>query len=210
MPQKSGIDFHDELRAIGVKSTIVFVTAYDQYAIQALKRQAYDYLVKPVDYEELVECLGRLHTDVSKQKQKEKVSIRFNTRTGCIIINPKDIGYIRADVNYSHIYLMNGQKETVSVNLGKVHQMTGIDNMFRVSRSLIVNIEYLGKIDYTKGVFILIQFNQTITGKASPDPEKNCCKTTTLSNSDISIFCCLTDSSLCRVLKLENILNQTS
>ncbi|MEA1875409.1 MAG: response regulator, partial [Bacteroidota bacterium] len=76
MPHKSGIDFHDELRAIGIKSSIVFVTAYDQYAIQALKRHAYDYLVKPVDYEELVECLSRLHTDVNTQKLKDQAPIR--------------------------------------------------------------------------------------------------------------------------------------
>ena len=59
MPGKYGIEFVNELHFVDGKPGIVFVTAYDQYAIQAIKIQAFDYLLKPVNRKELKECIEK-------------------------------------------------------------------------------------------------------------------------------------------------------
>ena len=61
MPEMTGFDLVKSLKKSGLKTKIVFVTAYDHYAIKAIKQAAFDYLVKPVDIDELKECIARLN-----------------------------------------------------------------------------------------------------------------------------------------------------
>ncbi|MBK7713417.1 MAG: response regulator transcription factor [Bacteroidales bacterium] len=158
MPGKYGIEFVDELHFVDGKPGIVFVTAYDQYAIQAIKIQAFDYLLKPVNRKELKNCIEKYASRyeevpsliVSRAESLKKFSrIKVNTRTGTVFINPATILFCKAEGNYTTI--CTGEKEYLcSLNLGKLKEQLPVSGFIRIGRSLIINFEYITLLDRKK------------------------------------------------------------
>lgn len=157
MPGQDGFELVRRLRSFNLTSTIVFTTAHVEYAINAMKVAAFDYLLKPVSFDELKETVQRFRCRQSRE-MSSKVDmllealhkpgkICFNTRTGYIYIDPEDIVFCQADVNYTEIYLGKGRKEVVTVNIGKLNEMLDPDAFYRISRSHLINTRYLSKAD---------------------------------------------------------------
>jgi two-component system, LytTR family, response regulator len=173
MPGKYGIDFVNELNITDGKPGIVFVTAYDQYAIQAVKIQAFDYLLKPVNRKELKECVEKYRSRLSEEPvttsartdPPHKITrIKVNTRTGTVFINPSTILYCRAEGNYTTI--CTGDKEYLcSLNLGKLQEQLPSTGFIRIGRSLILNFEYLTLLDRKKSSVTLVRDNETVIVK---------------------------------------------
>jgi two-component system, LytTR family, response regulator len=173
MPGKYGIEFVNELHRSDCKSEIVFVTAYDQYAIQAIKMQAFDYLLKPVNRKELKVCIEKYmekHDDTTHHPGKlsesvKKISrIKVNTRTGTVFINPATILFCRAEGNYSTI--CTGEKEYLcSMNLGKLQEQIPADSFIRIGRSLIINFEFITLLDRKKNTITLVRENESVIVK---------------------------------------------
>ncbi len=159
MPKRNGFDLAVALQRMNIKSHIVFVTAYDQYAIQAVKHAAFDYLLKPINEEELHETIDRFQTTIPQIGIANKIDDllvvindnfrkkRFNTRSGFIMLNYSDIFYIDADGNYSKVYLTNGTQEIVTQNLGQMEEELPTNNFFRINRSIIINTKYLARVN---------------------------------------------------------------
>lgn len=158
MPVKSGIDMVRELVNREVKTTVVFVTAYEKYAIQAIKLAAFDFLLKPVDPDELHEVIRKFQLKKLQQIHENKLDvllkqinhenrIRLNTRCGFILVDPSEIIYVQADGNYSEIILSTQKKETVTQHLGALVEMLPSGNFIRASRSCLINVAYLRKVD---------------------------------------------------------------
>ncbi|MCF8372514.1 MAG: response regulator transcription factor [Bacteroidales bacterium] len=79
MPKMSGLDLARAIKLVGVKSKIVFVTGFGHYAIKAIREAAFDYLVKPVDIEELKQTISRLSDGIlSNESRIENISIEFS------------------------------------------------------------------------------------------------------------------------------------
>ncbi len=173
MPGKYGIDFVNELHFTDGKPGIVFVTAYDQYAIQAIKIQAFDYLLKPVNRKELKECIEKyvlsreelVTHQVPKAEAVKKISrIKVNTRSGTVFINPATILYCRAEGNYTTI--CTGEKEYLcSVNLGRLQEQLPLSGFIRIGRSLIINFEFITLLDRKKNTVTLVRDNESVTVK---------------------------------------------
>lgn len=157
MPDQDGLSFLKELKHDNKSTEVVFVTAYDQYALQAIKNHAFDYLLKPVDRKELFDCI----MEYKKRKQgpylldrlekfilenKESSRMRINTRTGYIFIDPSMILYCQADGNYTLIDLGDRQ-QLCSMQLGVVEVTLPKNNFVRLGRSLIVNTHHIIKVD---------------------------------------------------------------
>jgi DNA-binding LytR/AlgR family response regulator len=158
MPVKSGFDLVREIADMPEKPEIIFITAYDKYAIEAFKYSAFDYLLKPIGREEMIQTIdrykkNRLNTSFSNRMNKlfsymrNKERIKFNLRTGLLIIDPGDLIYCEADGNYTHLILTNGKSEMVSFNLGLVEKELEGKGFFRLNRSVLVNIDHVIKID---------------------------------------------------------------
>lgn len=158
MPVKSGIDVVRELANHEVKTTIVFVTAYEKYAIQAIKLAAFDFLLKPVDPDELHEVIRKFQSEKIHEGFDYKIDalvkqlnhedrIRLNTRTGFILVDPLEIIYIQADGNYSEIIFSKTHKELVTQNIGALIELLSTRKFMRASRSEIINLSYLRKFD---------------------------------------------------------------
>lgn len=158
MPGKTGFDLVSDLRRLNIQTCIVFQTAYDKYAIQAIKSAAFDYLMKPIDPEELREVVAKYRAGKPQSQLAGKIDdllshlnahkkIRFNTRTGFIMIDPSEIVYCQADWSYTEIFLSCGTMHVVSMNLGKVEELLHPSHFFRINRSVILRINSIVSVN---------------------------------------------------------------
>lgn len=177
MPEKDGFDVLREIHEFNLNPTVIFITGYDKFAVQAIKHAAFDYLVKPVDPAELKTTIEKLKTnkkeDLTNQVSKllhhlnSNVKLKFNTPTGFIIIDSSEIIYCQADRNYSELYLSGGRKEVITINLKKLFKDLPKDNFFRASRSLIINMNYITKVERTKQI-VSIKYQNSIIDFSLP------------------------------------------
>ena len=159
MPDKDGFHFIEQVNRSSHKPGIIFVTAFDNYAIQAIRNSVFDYILKPVREEELINAVNRYRNrsvndrnqDLSKLieilKGDEPGKIKLNTRSGYSLIHPSEVVYCKADGNYTHIQLSNGTREVTTQNLGAIDELLHSGTFFRVSRSYLVNLKYLARVD---------------------------------------------------------------
>ena len=158
MPYGNGFDFIDKLE--NPEFEIVFVTAYDHYAIDALNNHVAYYLTKPISIDNLIKAVDYI-TEVKNQENnlqnailKPKSSkiegkITIPTQAGFEILEIKDIIYAKADDNYTEIFLVNGQKKLVSKTLKYFDDALKNNGFARIHKSYLVNINTI--ISYRKG-----------------------------------------------------------
>lgn len=168
MPGKTGFELVAEIFNHGHKPDIIFVTAYDKFAIRAIRYSAFDYLLKPVNRDELESAITRLinkkHESIKDEQYNllldqtiRKPKIKFNTTGGFVMIKPEDIIYVEADWNYSEIFFETDKSETVTMNLGAMEDLLSKSEFFRLNRSIIINTTYLDRVTRKKSEAILIK-----------------------------------------------------
>jgi two-component system, LytTR family, response regulator len=155
MPGRSGFDILDDLSKIrSVNPYIVFTTAFDEFAIKAFEYAAFDYLLKPIEPQRLTDTILRC-IDGRRSGDKQKTDLllssvrklQFRSITGIIFIEPSEIVYVEAEGNYSVFHFSNNKTETVTILLGKLEEQLSSDNFLRISRSFIINLDYLKKVN---------------------------------------------------------------
>lgn len=162
MPLKNGFELVSLVHEAKLSTGFIFVTAYDEYAIEAIRASAFDYLLKPVDTDELQESVGRFRdsmkdNDIILQLEEmmqglgKKSRIKVNTRSGFILINPDEVLHCVAAGNYTEVHLVNNRVETITSNLGSFMEQLPADNFFRISRSGMVNLNYLVRVNHKSG-----------------------------------------------------------
>ena len=172
MPGMSGFDVVREIQRMQIPVTVIFVTAFDQYAIKAIRNAAFDYLLKPVDVDELRETFTR-YLENPKKKIQPLVStnytdkIRFSTRTGYIYIDPYEIIWCEARGAYTKLHLKESDNHIVSLYLRKVQEELPAKQFYRISRSAIINTNYLHFLNRKDKTVTLSVNNTTYTLKAS-------------------------------------------
>ena len=157
MPKKNGFDLIREIREYDINPTIIFVTAFNQYAIEAIKHAAFDYLVKPVDIDDLKQSIERYKVECKSSSSLDRIEnllqalqeekLKFSTRTGYIFINPADIIYCQATGNYTNLFLVNDEKQTVTVNIGRIEHLLPETKFLKINRSVIINKQFLAEIN---------------------------------------------------------------
>lgn len=174
--EKNGFDFIKEIYKLKQKPHIIFVTAFNQYAIDAFKANAVDYLLKPVDQDELINAVDKfriLRNNENHVIQVEQLinqlpqKIRFNTRTGFILLNTSEIMYCEADRNYTKIFTAPGNFELISHNLAYVSEKLPTGKFWRVSRSHLVNSDYVVSVDRKKKEVVIHWKIQDVVIKSS-------------------------------------------
>ena len=167
MPRLSGFDLLGKVEKINFE--VIFVTAFDKYAIKAIKFSALDYLLKPIDVEELVSAVQRI-----KEKQKNKTahfkSLLSNVKLSSekltrlaipsdneiIIQKISDIVYGEADSNYTTLHLVDGKKITVSKTLKEFENILPETDFCRIHHSTLVNIAHVTKYIKGEGGYVLV------------------------------------------------------
>ena len=185
MPKKDGFEFINHLQDNIVNTTIIFITAYHKYAIEAIKHSAFDYLLKPINQNELKATLERywevnnrnnLQVDIQHllQNLNNNQKIKLNTRNGFELIKPEDILYLEADHNYTNIYCSLGKSTVSTLNLKKLEDMLQEYHYFlRISRSTIINTNYLSTFDRKNKKCLLFSDSKIYTLKISREKLKD-------------------------------------
>lgn len=169
MPIKSGFDVILEMKHLQITGPfIIFTTAYDKYAIQAIKFAAFDYLLKPIDMEELNKTLMRFKTNILKNnffhkidtlcKNVEKLKdpkIKFNSKNGFIIVDIDEIMYFEAQGNYTCIFFDDKKSEVLSGNIGQISKILPSGKFHKINRSFIINLEYLKSVNRKNKICII-------------------------------------------------------
>jgi len=157
MPEKNGLEFAREIADLQINTDIVFVTAHNEFAIDAFKVCAFDYLLKPVNKEMIGEVLLRYQASKATRNMVAKFDslfsyinnfgkIRLNTRNGFLLINPAEILYLESESSYTRLVYGTDKDEAVSVNLGVMEEALPSKTFFRISRSHIINLDYLESV----------------------------------------------------------------
>jgi two-component system LytT family response regulator len=164
MPGEDGFDFLKGLNNIDF--LIIFVTAYNQYAIQAFKFSAIDYLVKPVKITELIDAVKRARILIERNEitdyrtlleniqSKKPSKIALNTNDSREYINIDDIIHIEGDVNYSKFYLAEKRVIMVSKTLKIFEEMLSGHGFYRTHKSSLVNLKHVKRILSRDGLTI--------------------------------------------------------
>lgn len=156
MPDGSGFRMLKELDEVNFE--IIFTTAFDQFAIKAIKYSALDYLLKPIDPEELVKAVKKVENKISNQhvnkniqvlldniksKEADPHKIILSTSEKIHIIETDQILRCESDNYYTNFFLMDGKKILVSKTLKENEELLSDHNFIRPHKSHLVNVKYI-------------------------------------------------------------------
>ncbi len=153
-----------------VNFEIIFVTAYDKFAIKACEYSSIGYILKPIDPDALVASVKRaLPKKQSRMDSRlqlfnqmynnpnvfEKLSI--SAIDGIYFVNIRDIVRFEAEDNYTHIYLKNGEKITASKTIKSYEEMLRSVNFYRVHKRHVINLNYMRKFVKGEGGYLIME-----------------------------------------------------
>lgn len=174
MPRMNGFQV---LEAIGdINFSLVFVTAYDKFAVKAFRYSAIDYLLKPIDTKELQECVRKiekqkkidqrqidlLKTQYSYPRKTLPDKIALPFQNGVSFVQITDIIYCEADNNYTKFYLKNGQVTLISKILRDIQETLEERNFLRVHRQFLVNLDQISRYVKGEGNYLIMSNDTTI------------------------------------------------
>mgnify|MGYP005861602769 CR=1 FL=1 len=146
MPEMNGFEFLDKFTSRTFD--VIFVTAYDEYALQAIKKSAIDYILKPVEEEELKLALKKIifkqKQDKPKQTDNKKVAIPLENKF--VFLEPNDIIYCKSDGNYTVIHTIH-KKLMISKTLKFVEELLPKSIFYRIHQSYIINLKNIEAYD---------------------------------------------------------------
>ncbi len=180
MPGENGFDFLASIPK--EKYAIIFTTAYEEYALRAIKTNAIDYLLKPIIPNELVDAvtkatshlnLRRQNMDVQKTygeslnnlEQQANEGFQYASKVtvvekfGFKIIEVKNIRYLEADSNYTIIHVSGLEKIVSSKSLGEIEKILDPSMFIRIHKSTLININYLRGFSSYQGSFAILDDN---------------------------------------------------
>ena len=168
MPDGTGFDL---LNQIGEKRfELIFITAFQEYAIMAIKFSALDYILKPIDAEELKTTLLNALDTIDYKKEdtqfdalthnlntNQKRKLVLKTQESVHVVDLNEIIRCEADKNYTFFYLNNGKKILVSRTLKDFEMLLGNHGFFRAQQSHLINLEYIDRYDKQEGGSVIMK-----------------------------------------------------
>ncbi|MCZ4409834.1 LytTR family DNA-binding domain-containing protein [Cryomorphaceae bacterium 1068] len=146
----------DVLQAIGeISFEVIITTAHETYMLEAIKHSALDYLLKPVEKQELREAFRRFEKRIAQKVPKvDQQSVKSNklvipNQEGLILVEIEDILRLESDGPYTTLHLAGGQKKVSSKNLGFYEESLKHHSFFRVHHSHVVNLNHVA--NYVRG-----------------------------------------------------------
>ena len=167
MPTMDGFQFLGKLTSRDF--AVVITTAYNEYAIKALKNDAIDYLLKPIDTDDLEETISKIKKHSFRSLNANRVEnvllnfneklahkkITINTDGKLIFLEPEEIIFIESDGNYSSIYTNNKKKFVITKKLKEVNTLLPQELFFRIHNSYIINLKKVKEFYKTDGYVLL-------------------------------------------------------
>lgn len=160
-----------------IKAHIVFITAHEQYAVKAFKFSALDFILKPVDFEELQNTIAKIkeavnknnsfeHIDLLLENIRKKVDnfkrIALSTSDGIHLFDVADIIRCEAKVNYTQFYIKNHKPVLISKTLKEYEELLAEHGFERIHQSHLINLSYLKSYIKTDGGYVVMADNSNI------------------------------------------------
>ncbi|WP_341221788.1 LytTR family DNA-binding domain-containing protein [Polaribacter atrinae] len=176
MPQQSGLEILDYFKAEPIDFKIVFTTAYNQYAIEAFKTSAIDYLLKPIDSDELISAVNKVEALSEKSFVKQKIitleksfqqfainKIALELPKGIKFISHEKILFFEADGVYTKVHLVNGTTEIICKTLKHfTDQLSDKPMFYKPHRSYLINLKFMDELVKKDGLHVVMQNKRTI------------------------------------------------
>lgn len=168
MPNYSGLELLDFFNQDEVRFSVIFVTAYSEYAIQALRMAAIDYLLKPVEPSDLENAIERFKAQ-REARTRQNLSglnqlnasipdkIGVPTSNGFRFIEKNDIVFLKADNSYTELKLNNGEQLLLCRILKNFEEIfAGDSNFIRCHKSYIINTKHISEFSRSNGGFLVM------------------------------------------------------
>ena len=175
LPNKNGFQLFKELNKINFE--VIFTTAHSEFAIDAIKCSALDYLLKPINYIDLLETVKKYESKLHKSSQQEKLmllienldtgnsaynKIALPTETGFELVKTNAILYCEADSNYCKIVCLDGKKIVLSKTLKFIEELLPTSVFQRIHKSYLVNLNYVTRFNKTNELLVELSNGQTL------------------------------------------------
>jgi two-component system LytT family response regulator len=175
MTQGNAFDLLNQLQPFTFE--VIFVTAFDNYALRAFKYSAVDYLLKPVDIDDLQKAVEKASSQVQVRNVQEQMQIllenvgtfqlsqqkiAFPTLTGLTFVIMGDIVYLEAKGSYTMIHLSDKRQITVTKNIREYEEMLPELIFYRVHKSHIINLQKIQKYQKGRGGYIVMEDGSSI------------------------------------------------
>jgi two-component system LytT family response regulator len=178
MPGMTGVDL---LRSfINPMFRVVFVTAFDAYAVEAFRLSAVDYLLKPVEGDDIVKSVMKIKNDIvrnqnliSTQLQQLEKLLTHNTNSTetkigigmadkIVFVSITDILYCEASGSYTNVFLQNGTKMVTSKSLGDFETQLAHNKFFRIHHSHLINLNRVKEFQRHDGGYVIMENNKQL------------------------------------------------
>lgn len=173
MPQMNGFQL---LEAVGGLSfSLVFVTAYDKFALKAFRYSAVDYLLKPIDTQELTQAVNRVEKQqktgpeqiehlrqqlTTSKTLPDKIALPY--QNGVTFVDLKDVIYCESDDNYTKFFLADGQPYLVTKPMRDIQELLEERDFLRVHRQYLINLNHIKKFVRGEGNYLIMSNQQSI------------------------------------------------
>jgi two-component system, LytTR family, response regulator len=168
MQDGSGFDLLDIMKDIPFK--IIFITASDAHAIKAFRYAAIDYLLKPVDPDELIAAVDKFRNQKLNENEKYKLlneslknnrkpheRLALHTQDKIHIVNINEIIRCESNVNYTEFFFQSGKKLLVTKTLKDFEDLLSDQGFYRVHQSHLINTKYIKEFVKTDGGYLLMK-----------------------------------------------------
>ncbi len=172
MPGKSGFDLLESLEYL---PRVIFITAYDEYAIKAFEFNAFDYLLKPVEFHRLEASIDRVEKEIAESQssnqrglpnrkmlsQHDQIFLKDGDR--CWLVKLSEVRLFESEGNYVRVYF-DKDKPLVLKSLNSLEERLYPVEFFRVNRKFIVNLKFIDKIEpwFNGGLQVTLQTGEKV------------------------------------------------
>lgn len=169
MQRETGFDLLSKIKQIDFE--VVFTTAHSEYAIKAFKFSAIDYLLKPIDIEELKDSLSKVEKklngninerleqlilNLKPTQSNQNYKLALPTSDGLIFVKIEEIIYCEAASNYTQIFTDDGKKHVISRTLKEYEDLLADHNFFRIHNSHLINLASIKKYVRGDGGYVIM------------------------------------------------------
>lgn len=174
MPRLNGFDLLERCKPIQFQ--VIFTTAYNQYALRAIKISALDYLLKPIDTQELIQAVEKAQEHFQKpewaqfelmektrnQGESAPKQIALSTLEGLIFVEVADILYCKSEGSYTKLFFADGEIMLLSKSIKEAGELLTICGFLRVHHSYLINLNYIKKYIRGEGGEVIMKNGHTI------------------------------------------------
>lgn len=175
MPQLNGFELLKRLNPIPFE--VIFTTAYDEFGVRAIKVSALDYLLKPIQVDELKEAVEKhkqktmkltnsqlkvLFSNIQEEQQGRSGKIALATKESIEFVFPEEIIACSSDSNYTMVYLNSGRKKLISRTLKDIEELLSDYQFFRVHHSHLVNLTHVKEFMRHDGGYLVMSNQMTL------------------------------------------------